>query len=220
MNCNCKKPKCDCDSGCDCTPKCSCLKPFLDIESVPGNISMLKYNLNGVSSWYNFRPMIEETETDTSISVDSVKRVLTYMAERHVDTISAKELGSILHLADISDIDIADVENNSLLVFKKENNCAEGCEGPSNKWVGFDSYSNTDSSLQLAMGFDANGAPHTLSAPANANQFYQLGWNAENKLSYSQPRIVASAPVDTDNKKWALYVDPTTREIVIVKEGA
>ena len=125
MNCNCKKPKCDCDSGCDCTPKCSCLKPFLDIEPVPGNISMLKYNLNGVSSWYDFRPMIEETETDTSISVDSVKRVLTYMAERHVDTISAKELGSILHLADISDIDIADVENNSLLVFKKENNCAE-----------------------------------------------------------------------------------------------
>ena len=209
--------KCDCDE-CSCH-RCGCTKPTISVTAEPTDVAVLKFNFNGVTTKYDYRNMITQTQTDTSIYVDVANRVMEYMAERHTDSISAKELGSILHLSDIGDVNFEVVEGGSMLVYQKDSNCAEGCEGIDNSWVAYNALDHIADNLQYSAGYDANGTPKTLGTPTNTNQYYQLGWNAENKLSYSQPTVVATAPVDSDNKKWALYVDPDTKALVIVKES-
>lgn len=70
------------------------------------------------------------------------------------------------------------------------------------------------------MGFDAGGKPHALNHPVHTNQYYQLGWNSANKVSWSQPVEVASTDTikDSDGKVWRLYVNPTTKQLCYVKE--
>lgn len=203
---------------CDCYQKCRCAKPVVSVEEVPDNLSLLKYSFDGISTFYDHENMILQTQTDTSLSADSIARVLKYMAERHIDSISAKELGSILHLADIADVDPTNIEHNSLLVYKKDTNCAEGCDGISNSWNGWNATTDQATSVQTVMGFDVDGAPHALQAPANANQYYNLGWNGSNKVSYTQPQEASIASVtDAQSKVSILAMDPSTKQIVAIK---
>lgn len=195
----CEEPKCS---------PCSCEKPVLEIEPVPESASTLRYNVNGVSAWYDYDNLVYQTQTDTVLSADAANRVLKYMAERHVDTISAKELGAILHISDLGDVDITGLSNNSMFFYQKDSNCGEGCEGINNSWIAWNSEEHGATSLQTAMGFDANGSPIALNTPANANQYYMLGWNAGNKLSYSKP-----VQFNSTTNKAPLYVDKTTGQI-------
>lgn len=194
----------------------------MGIESLdPNNPAYLTFNDGGRSVGYDFSHMINMTETDTSISVDVLGRVLKYMAERHIDTISAKELGSILHLADIGDVDITDLADYSFLAYRKNSECAEDCdEGKNNAWYAWNSLEHLSDSLQYVMGYDADGKPLTLNTPAHTDQQYFLGWDRDNKLSYFQAREVATPPVDSNGKVQRLYRDPTTGEIVYVLEDA
>lgn len=206
---------------CDCYEKCRCAKPVVSVEAVPESLSLLKYSFDGISTFYDHENMILQTQTDTTLSADSINRVLKYMAERHIDSISAKELGSILHLADIADVDPTNIEHNSLLVYKKDTNCAEGCDGINNAWKGWNATEDQDDSVQTIMGFDTDGAPHALRAPANANQYYNLGWNGSNKVSYSQPQEVSIASItDANSKVTVLALDPTTKQMVAIKVAA
>lgn len=211
-SCNRPRPKCKSCKKCGCDPcgcnHCSDHKPTLSIDEVPENPSMLKYNINGVSAWYDYDNLVYQTQTDTVLSADAVNRVLKYMAERHVDTISAKELGSILHIADIADVDVTGIGHNALFVYQKDSNCGEGCEGIDNSWIAWNAEEHQGTSLQTAMGFDADGSPLALATPTNADQYYMLGWNAGNKLSYTKPVQFN----DTTNKA-PLYVDKTTGQI-------
>lgn len=191
--------------------------PFFGIEQVPGSNSELMFNVNGVTSVWDFAPIVEQNQTDTSISVKTIERVLKYAAERHIDTISAKELGSILRLSDIGDIDISDVKNNSMLCFRKDGECAYGDQ--SNAWVAFNADEHQSTSLTSMMGYDAEYRPQAISTPVHTNQYYQLGWNAQNKLSYSQPVEAATPPVDTDGKVLQLFLDPTTKQLIVVRRN-
>lgn len=199
-------------SNCECNrcnqSPCSCKKPVLEIEEVPESTSTLRYNVNGVSAWYDYDNLVYQTQTDTVLSADAINRVLKYMAERHVDTISAKELGAVLHMSDIGDVDITNISNNALFVYQQESNCGEGCEGINNSWIAWNSQEHGATSLQTAMGFDANGVPQALNVPANTNQYYMLGWNASGKLSYSKP-----VQFNALTNKAPLYVDKTTGQI-------
>jgi len=198
-NCNCNR--------CNKT-QCSCKKPVLEIESVPENPSALRYNVNGVSAWYDYDNLVYQTQTDTVLSADAVNRVLKYMAERHVDTISARELGAVLHIADIADVDVTDIAHNALFVYQKSSDCGEGCEGVNNSWIAWNSQEHGADSVQTVMGFNAEGEPKALNTPANANQYYMLGWNAGDKLSYSKP-----VQFNSLTNKAQLYVDKTTGQI-------
>lgn len=220
-SCNCNKCN-DCGScnTCGCENRCRCAKPVISVESLPDNLGMVKYNFDGVSTYYDHTNMIKQLETDTTLSADTVRRVLTYMAERHIDTISAKELGSILHLADISDVDVTNLEEGSILVYNKNTDCSEGCEGINNTWKAWDSASNRKDYLQTVMGFDEEDKPYALNTPANANQFYQLGWNANNKVSYSQPQDTTIGGVTKDGKVAILVMDQTTKQIMSLKVDA
>lgn len=187
--------------------------PVIDVTALENDPLTLTWNFNGVGTSYDYSSMIKLGETDTSINADQVNRVLQYMAERHVDTISAKELGAILHLGDIGDVDITDLDDNSMLVYKKNSDCTRGCDGATNSWVAWNALDQQEGSFTYPMGYDDDGAPKTLRRPENTDQHYQLSWNANNKVGWSQPKKVTS----TDNLA-PVYIDKTTKELVYVEQ--
>lgn len=210
------QPKCGCEKKC-CQKPCGCPESILSIESETTNPTDLRFNLGGRSVSYDFDSVIKAGETCTSIIADKVNRTLNYHAECHDNTITASELGAILHMADIGDVDATTLGNNSILVHKNEANCGENCDGKSG-WVGLDPSKEGDTKLDYIIGSDRDGAVKSLMPPANSNQFYYLSWAAGNKAQWKQPRVAASAPVDSEGKKHRLYLDPNTHEIVVVKE--
>lgn len=215
----CQPNKCGCKKKCGCKSKCCCPESILSIEADSNNPTNLRFNLGGRSVWYDFDSVVKAGETCTTLSTDLTARNLIYNAECKTNVIHATELGAILHLADIGDVDATTIKDNAILVYQKDANCAENCEGK-NGWIGLDPSEAGDSSLDYIMGSDADGRTKSLMPPSNSNQFYYLSWAAQNKASWTQPRVVSTAPVDSDGKKWAVYMDPTTKELVIVKENA
>lgn len=210
------QPKCGCKKKC---PKpCGCPESILSIEADSTNPTKLRFNLGGRSVWYDFDQVVKAGETCTTLSPDLTARSLVYNAECQNISISASNLGAILHLADIGDVDATTIKDNAILVYKKDADCSENCDGK-NGWIGVDPSEAGDDSLDYVMGSDADGSVKSLMPPANSNQFYYFTWAAQDKASWKQPTVAATAPVDTDGKVWRLYVDPNTRELLIVKEN-
>lgn len=206
MSCN----KCN-----KCEDKCGNAKPILEVVRKTSNSLVLRFNVNGVQYDYDFTSIIDDGQTDTSLSVQVGNRILQFLAERHTDTISAEELGAILHLADIGDVDTNGVEQGSTLVYQKNNDCASGCVGTNNMWKPWNALDNVVQNADYVSVFDADGNPLALGRPQSVNQFYNLGWNANGKLSYQQPSIAtAKRPGD-----YTLYMRSDTREIYAVQEN-
>ena len=197
-----------------CGAKCGCQKPILGIEPVSKESLVLRFNVNGVTTEYDFSELIARGQTDTTLSVDTVKRLLKYVAERHIDSIPAEQLGSILHLADIGDVNTQGVENGSSLVYQKDNDCGNGCVGTGNGWKAWNALDNIAESGYYLSLYDKDGYPYALSAPENTDQFYLLGWNAAGQLSYTQPSIATAKPAGA----YTVYMDATTKELIAVEE--
>lgn len=223
-SCNCNPGPLDPHVGCGsprnrCDPPCQCPVPYLGVSELPDNISVLRFNINGKRTDYDYRNLVEQTQTDTTLVADVISRLLVYTAERHTDTISAKELGAILHLVDLGDVSGDHLKDGSFLTYQKSNNCGEGCTGTTDTWKAWNALDEQISSATYPFAFDANGKPHVLERPENPNQYYQLSWNAGNQLSYSQlPIVDASRVVGTDGKKIAVYQDPISKQLVGVKQ--
>lgn len=212
----CQPNKCGCKNRC--AKQCGCPESILSIEADSTNPTNLRFNLGGRSVWYDFDSVVKAGETCTTIIPDAVNRSLIYNAECQRNEISAAELGAIFHLADIGDVDANSLKDNAVLVYRKDANCGENCDGK-NGWIGVDLSEEGDTSLDYIMGSDNEGDVKSLMPPANTNQYYYMAWAAQNKASWTQPKVVATAPVDSDNKKWRVYMDPSTHELVIVKES-
>lgn len=209
----------NCCNKCGCESPCGCAKPILDIGLVNGSSTELSYNINGLTSSWDFYGIVKAGETDTRVVPDAEHRTFNYYAERHEDIIPANALGKIFHIADFGDVDISGVQNNSLFVYKKDSNCAEGCEGIENSWTAWDALENGTDSAQRVMVFDGEGAPYSLNPPSNGDQYYQLGWNGNSQVSWSQPVEVATPPVDEDGYAYRVYLDPETKRLVVVREA-
>ena len=162
--------------------------------------------------------VVKAGETDTTFLVDSIRRVLKFMAERHVDSISASTLGQILHLSDIGDVKTLGAKENALFVYQKGEACGAGCKTVGDSWTTWNALDHQTNTLQTAMGFDKEGKPQALSAPQNKDQVFLLGWNKDKGVSYLRPVKVSSAPRNGNNKKLALYLDEKDGSIVAVEE--
>lgn len=215
--------KCDkCQSNpCSCNkcPKddCACPEPFIDLDEVPNKPAVYRVNDNGKTAIWDLRKGIKEGQTDTSLVTDIIKRLLRFTAERHTDTITASELGAILHLNDLGDVSTKGAENGAMMVYKKTDKCPEGCYGTSNVWEPFNALDEQASSVAYGYGFDANGVPATIQQPANTDQYYNLGWNGNRQLSYMQPQVQSAPILDNDGYAYQMYIHPRTKETYYVK---
>lgn len=197
----------NCNQPCG-QPSCGCSKPVFNVEEVPESITTLRFNFQGVSTTYDYENMIHNTQSDTTLSADAIKRVLTYMAERHTDTISAKELGAILHIADIGDVDITGATDNSLFVYQKESDCGQGCQGIDNSWIAWNSSEHQTTSVDTIMGFADDGSPMSLQRPTDTTKTFLIAWDGSNKIRY----ITVEAFGSIEGKK-PLYIDPDTGKL-------
>lgn len=195
-----------------CENPCEKPMPIFWVDNVPDDIMTLSFNFNGVGAEYNYTEMVKQGQTDTSVSIDVLNRLLKYMAERHTDTITAKELGAILHLADIGDVDGTDVEDKSLLFYNRETDCAQSCDTKRNTWKGWNALDGQGDALSMIMGFSNDGSPVSLSSPSQPNAHYLLSWAAGEKAKWTKPKTVTDA-----TNLAPLYVDKTTGEIVMLE---
>lgn len=220
-DCNCNLMPCELpcrDRHPKCDPPCKCPAPFLGIEQLPDNVSVLRFNIDGKRADYDYSNLVYQTQSDTTLIADAINRLLSYQAERHTDTITAKELGSVLHLADIGDVSTKGAETGSILVYQKDSNCADGCVGLHDSWKIWNALDEQVILATYPFVFAADGTARTIGRPAEPGQFYMLGWNGKNQVSYTQVQTASSAPVNTNNKKLRVYLDPNTRALVAVEE--
>lgn len=218
MTCN----NCKCNNHCkkDCGNPCGCAEPVFSVEAMPDDPTVLRFNVNGKSVWYDFTSVVRAAETCTTLNIDAVNRTLNYHGECSDQTLTAKELGSILHLGDLGDVDADSITDNGILNYRKTGDCGEGCEGIGDGWVSSNPVEVGGTSLDYILGSDSDGKMKSLVPPTDTTTFSYLAWAAQNKAKWTKPTIVSTAPVDSNNKVWRLYVDPNTYELVIVKENA
>lgn len=199
---------------------CGCAEPVFDIEALDTDPTTLRFNVNGKSVWRDFEPVVKAGETCTTLNIDAVNRTLNYHGECSDQTISAKELGSILHLGDLGDVDESSIADNGILNYRKSGECPEGCEGETDGWKSTNAVDVATTSMDYILGTDADGKMVSLMPPTDTTSFSYLAWGAQDKAKWVKPTIVSTPPVDGDGKVWRLYVDPNTYEIVIVKGNA
>lgn len=217
-HCGACQPKCGCKNGCP--KRCGCPESILSIEASSEDPAYLRFNLGGRSVWYDFGPVVKAAETCTHLSTNLSTRSLVYDAECGRETISARQLGAILHLADIGDVDASTIKDNAVLVYRKDADCGENCDGK-NGWIGIDLTEEADEEIDYIMGSDEDGKVKSLMPPANASQTNYLQWEAGGKAKWGTIPIRTSPPVDPDtNQVYKLYLDKSTGEIVAVAEGA
>lgn len=201
--------------------RCGCPAKALGIEELPDSNGVVEFTLDGKRANFDFSGLVHRAQTDTTLVVDIIKRLLIYSAERHTDSITAQELGSILHLADLGDVSTVHAQNGSLLTYQNDSDCGEGCVGDREVWKIWNALDEQVSSATYPAAFDAEGKMKTIQRPQSPNQYYQLGWNAGKQLGYHQPPVVdKSRTVGANGKRLALYLDPETREVVAVEEDA
>ena len=210
---------CDCNKCNKCKEPCGCAEPVFSIEAMPDDPDLMKFNVNGKSVWYDWESVTKAGETCTTVNIDAVNRTMNYHGECSEQTISAKELGSILHLGDLGDVDASTITDNGILNYRRTGDCGEGCEGIGDGWVSSNPIDVGSTSLEYILGSDADGKMMSLIPPTDTTSFSYLAWAAQDKAKWVKPTIVPTAPVDGDSKVWRLYVDPNTYEIVIVKEN-
>lgn len=215
MTCNNYNKSCD-----NCGDHCGCAEPVFSIEAMMADPTVLRYNVNCKSVWYDFEPVVKAGETCTTINVDAVNRLLQYNGECGAQSITAKDLGSIIHLGDLGDVDASTIGDNGILNYRKDPTCPEGCEGTGDGWVSTNPVDVAGNSIEYVLGADSDGKMASLMSPSDTTTFSYLAWAAQNKVKWTKPTIVSTAPVDSDGKVWRLYVDPSTYELVIVKGNA
>ena len=219
MNNDCNCNKCvTCRHKKKCGNPCGCAEPVFSVEAMPDGPTTLRFNVNGKSVWYDFEPVVKDGETCTTLTVDTTNRTLEYLGECGEYTISSRELGKILHLADLGDVDENSIENNGILNYRKDTNCGEGCEGISNGWVSSNPVDIAATSLDYILGSDSDGKMTSLMPPTDTTTFSYLAWAAQDKAKWVKPNEVSTIP-DDGTYRYPLYLDPSNGEIVVYKEA-
>lgn len=202
-----------------CEKPCGCAEPVFSIEPLENDPDVLRFNVNGKSVWYDFEPVVKAGETCTAVSIDVVNRTFNYHGECSDQTIAAKEIGSILHLGDLGDVDENSIKDNGILNYRRESDCGEGCESAAGDgWVSSSPVEIAGTSLEYILGADADGKMISLMPPTDTATFSYLAWAAQDKAMWKKPTQVAAIPND-GTYEYPLYLDPTTGEIVAYKRS-
>ena len=206
---------CECNKCNKCKEPCGCAEPVFSIEAMPDDPTTLRFNVNGKSVWYDFEPVVKAGETCTTLNIDAVNRTLTYHGECSDQTIAAKELGSILHIGDLGDVNKDSIKDNGILNYRKNADCGEDCEGIGDGWFSTSPIEVGASSLDYILGSDSDGRMISLMPPTDTSTFSYLAWAAQDKATWTKPRKITALSSNYN----PLYLDKTTGEIVVYEGG-
>lgn len=150
-----------CCNSCNHDP-CSCgCKPAkygcdFDIMANPYDPTIWNVTINGATTRVKI-PKI--AETDTKLSTSYTTASLTYNAEKHTDIITGAQLGSLIKLEDLRDLDVANADSCSFPVFNPYcSDCGDGCKPKDPKWVAYHIPDAGDCEIEL----DDEGYYHVL----------------------------------------------------------
>lgn len=153
MTCdNCFNKTCGCDP-CSHPAKYGC---DFDIQANPYDASIWNVTINGATTRVKI-PKI--AETDTKLSTSYTSATLTYNAEKHVDTITGAQLGALIKLEDLRDLDVSNADSCSFPVFNPYcSECGDGCKPKNARWEAYHIPDAGDCELEL----DDEGYYHVL----------------------------------------------------------
>lgn len=76
------------------------------------------------------------SETDTKLSTSYGSKSLIYNAEKHTDVITGDQLGGLINLEDIRNVDVANADNCDLFVYNPScSDCGDGCTPKLARWT-------------------------------------------------------------------------------------
>lgn len=140
--------------GCSCRPaKYGC---DFDIQANPFDGSIWNVTINGATKKVKI-PKINET--DTKLSTNYTSSSLIYNAEKHTDTITGAQLGSLIRMEDLRDTETANADSCDLMVFNPYcSDCGDGCAPKNARWRNYHIPDAGDCEIEL----DDEGYYHVL----------------------------------------------------------
>lgn len=161
-------------------------------------------------------------ETDTTLSINYDGATLNYQAERHNDTIAGSDLGSIINLGDLRDVDTeSDTDAMcSELIYHRYGDCGDGCRSLEDKWSRFslDDEGAKNDNIRYVRGANAYGCPVFLDVPTNESEYWFAGWRASGddvQFGYYQTKPVEELPTDENGNTLVVSLDPDTKQPII-----
>lgn len=209
MFCNyCHKP--DCCGGC----KPAMYDCMFDLQVDPYDPSKWLVTLNGMMHRVNAPKL---NETDTTLSTNYGTATLNYTAERHTDKITGRQLGEIINLDDLRDVVIDDTLDGNCyeLIYRKWNNCGDGCKSAADEWRNFNINSDgaRNDHIRYVRGANVNGCPQYLEVPTRTNEYWFGMWDTQG-FTYVQA-VPGTLPEDEDGNPIVMSVDPTTKKPIL-----
>lgn len=161
------------------------------------------------------------SETDTSLSTDQSNATLNYKAEQHKDTVTGTQIGELIKMGDLRDVDFdASVSGTCYeLLYRKYGSCGEGCQSVQNKWYNFNINSDgaKKNAIRFVRGTNTYGCPEYLNVPDNTNQYWFAGWKTDgenNQFGYFHPAS-ETIPVDANYRPLVMSINQTTKKPII-----
>lgn len=158
------------------------------------------------------------TETDTKLSLDYSGANLNYAAERHTDIITGQQLGSIINLGNLRDVN-TDSDTDAMcseLIFHRYGECGDGCRSLEDAWtrVSIDDEGILTDAMPLVRGANVYGCPQYLQQPTNTSEYWYAGWRPSGQFGYYQV-VQAELPKAPNGNYIVASQDPTTGQPII-----
>lgn len=162
-------------------------------------------------------------ETDTKLSLDVSGATLNYAAERHTDTITGQQLGSIINLPDLRDVNF-DYDFDAMcaeFIYHKYGDCGEGCQSLENSWNLFsiDQDGAKNNQIRYVRGANAYGCPVFLDVPPTLDEYWYAGWRQDGdgnkQFGYYQAAQRPELPTDADGNYLVASQDPVTKQPIM-----
>lgn len=118
----------------------------------PFDSSIWHVTINGATTKVKI-PKLNETET--SLSASFTNKTLIYKAENHTDKITGDQIGALINVADLRDVDATDADSCDLLVYNPYcSECGDGCKPKNARWS---RYHIADADTDCEIELDSDG---------------------------------------------------------------
>lgn len=159
-------------------------------------------------------------ETDTRHSLNYSNATFNYFAEKHQETWTGQQLGSIISVGDLRDTTVNYTTPSMCyeLIYHKYGECGEGCMSVEDAWSTFsiDNENALGTQIRYVRGANRYGCPYFLDVPADPTQYWYQGWRGDTlENGYYQPAPVSKLPTDPNGNYYVLSQYPSNKQPVV-----